>query len=289
MTNTTGAEPFGYCLNTATIREQKVGIVREIEIAAEAGYGAIEPWIESIREYEAAGGSVDDLARRIADSGLRVPGAIGFAEWLADDAAARAAALEEARSDMELVLRIGGTGIAAPPAGMTEAAGLDPFVIAERYRALIDVGEQVGIVPQLELWGFSQVLCRLGEVTLAAIEAGHPNACILLDVYHIYKGGSDFAGLRLLGPRAVPIVHMNDYPAEPPRSEITDADRVYPGDGIAPLDEILGCMIDGGWPCWLSLELFNKAYYAQPAIDVAKTGLAKMKAAVAKAAAGRGA
>ena len=32
---------------------------------------------------------------------------------------------------------------------------------------------------------------------------------------------------------------MNDYPAEPPRDAITDAHRVYPGDGVAPLKEML--------------------------------------------------
>jgi len=32
-------EPFGYCLNTATIMGQKLPVVREIEIAAKAGEG----------------------------------------------------------------------------------------------------------------------------------------------------------------------------------------------------------------------------------------------------------
>ena len=31
-------EPFGYCLNTSTIRGQKLPLVEEIEIAAKAGY-----------------------------------------------------------------------------------------------------------------------------------------------------------------------------------------------------------------------------------------------------------
>jgi hypothetical protein len=33
---------------------------------------------------------------------------------------------------------------------------------------------------------------------------------------------------------------MNDYPAEPPRETIADRDRVYPGDGIAPIKQIVG-------------------------------------------------
>ena len=32
---------FRFCLNTATIRGQKLGIVKEVEVAAKAGYQAI--------------------------------------------------------------------------------------------------------------------------------------------------------------------------------------------------------------------------------------------------------
>src|ERR1043166_1376874 len=63
---------FRYCLNTATIRGQKLGIVKEIEMAAKAGYDGIEPWVESINEYVKNGGAVGDLKKQIADSGLTV-------------------------------------------------------------------------------------------------------------------------------------------------------------------------------------------------------------------------
>ncbi len=277
------SEPFGYCLNTGTIRGHKLGIVQEVELAAAAGYDAIEPWIDEIQSYRQGGGSLRDLRRRIADAGLKVPSAIGFARWLADQRSRRARGLEEARRDMELVRRIGGTGIAAPPAGMIKRKGLSPFVAAERYRALLDVGRRAGVVPILELWGFSTCLSRLGEVAMAAIEAGRDDACLLLDVYHIYKGGSDFAGLKAFPGHAVRVLHMNDYPARPSRRRITDAHRVYPGEGIAPLRQVLRDLHATGFRGWLSLELFNREYYKQPAPKVARTGLAKMKAAVRKA------
>lgn len=76
---------------------------------------------------------------------------------------------------------------------------------------------------------------------------------------------------------------MNDFPANPTREKIVDADRVYPGDGVAPLGQILGRMILAGFRGYLSLELFNPNYYKEDALVVANTGLAKMKAVVAKA------
>jgi len=76
---------------------------------------------------------------------------------------------------------------------------------------------------------------------------------------------------------------MNDYPADPPREMIKDSDRVFPGDGIAPITEILKKFIAvGAYPA-LSLELFNRAYWEMPALDCAKMGLEKMQAVVAAA------
>jgi len=275
---------FRFCLNTATIRGQKLGIVREIEIAAQAGYSGIEPWVDSIQEFVKGGGSLKDLRQRIADSGLTVEGAIGFPDWIVDDDARRAKGLERAKREMELVAQLGGRRFAAPPAGATDLPKLDLLRAADRYRALLEVGDELGIVPQLELWGFSKNLNRLGECVFVAMETGHPKACVLADVYHLHKGGSDFRGMRLLGPEAMHVFHLNDFPAEPLRDKIDDSHRVYPGDGTGPLPEMLQLLRNTGGPKVLSLELFNRQYWQQDPLVVARTGLAKMKAVADKSA-----
>jgi hypothetical protein len=194
-------EPFGYCLNLSTIRGQKLPLAQEIEIAAKAGYHAIEPWMNKIDEHVKSGGSLRDLGKRIADLGLTVESAIGFAEWIVDDDARRAKGLEQAKRDMAALREIGGKRIAAPPAGATDQTDMNLFRAAERYAALVDLGEKMEVIPQVEVWGFSKCLSRLGETTFVAVESGRAKACILPDVYHIYKGGSDFAGLGLLSGR----------------------------------------------------------------------------------------
>ena len=110
-----GSGGFLLCLNTATIRGQKLGIVKEIEVAANAGYQGIEPWVEAIEKYQKEGGSLPDLKRRIADLGLMVPSAIGFPQWIVDDDVKRAQGLERAKLEMDLVAQIGGRRVAAPP------------------------------------------------------------------------------------------------------------------------------------------------------------------------------
>ena len=276
---------FRYCLNTSTIREQTDDIKQQIEIAAVAGYNGIEPWMRHLTKYTETGGSLADLRKMIGDAGLTVDSAIGFANWIVDDVEGRKKGLEEAKRDMDVLAQIGGTRIAAPPVGAHggNAAKLDPFVMAERYRALLEVGDETGVVPQLEVWGFSTNLSRLGESVMVCVEASHPKACLLPDVYHIFKGGSDFGGLELLHDNAIQVFHLNDYPAEPDRTEMNDSHRVYPGDGVAPLTDILNMIGGRQRSVTLSLELFNKEYWKQDALYVAKTGLAKMKAAVAKA------
>ncbi len=276
------AEPksaeLGFSFNTSTIRGQKVPIVKEVEIAARAGYHAIEPWIAELEQYVKEGGDLKDLGKRIRDQGLTVESSIGFAEWIVDDAARRKKGLEQARRDMDLVRQIGGKRIAAPPKGATEQGGLDLLKVAERYRALLEIGQQIGVTPQVEVWGFSKTLNRLGETVQVAMESGHPQACVLADVYHLYKGGSGFTGLKLLGPPAMQIFHLNDYPAHPDRANIKDEHRVYPGDGVAPLVQLLRDLRALGFLGFLSLELFNKDYYKQDPQEVATTGLKKMKA-----------
>jgi 2-keto-myo-inositol isomerase len=268
---------FRYCFNTSTIRGQKLSLLEEIDIAAQVGYHAIEPWIGEIETYVRQGGSLADLKKRISDLGLTVESAIGFAEWIVDDDGRRTKGLEQARHDMDLVQQIGGTRIAAPPAGATDVSDIDYLKVAERYRALLTLGEHIGVVPQVEVWGFSKTLHRLGQALLVAIESGHPQACVLPDVYHLYKGGSDFAGLSLASGQAMHVFHMNDYPATPPRQVIGDSDRVYPGDGVAPLVDILKMLHANDFNGYLSIELFNKKYWQQDPVEVARLALTKMK------------
>jgi len=271
------AQPFRYCLNTATIRGQKVGIVKEIQIAAKAGYDSIEPWISTIEEYVKEGGSLKDLKQRVVDSGLTVESAIGFSEWMAEDETKRKTGLERAKRDLEMVSEIGGKRLAAPPAGATGMTKLELATAAERYRALLEAGDQSGVIPELELWGFSKNLNRLGECICVAVETGHPKACILADIFHLYKGGSDFHGMHLLGAGAIPVLHMNDFPADPPREKIDDSYRVYPGDGTAPLKDILRLLRATGGQTVLSLEVFNRQYWKEDPLEVAKTGIARLK------------
>ena len=282
---------FKYCLNTSTVRDRdgkSRPIADLIDIAARAGYDAIEPWTSEIDEYVRAGGTLKDLRKRIEQAGLKVADVIGFSEWIVADEARRKKGLEQAKRDMGWAAEIGSPRIAAPPVGATGGMSkrddpkftqpvIDLLAAADRFRALLDLGKSIGVTPVVEIWGFSKTLKRLGEALCVAAECGDTRATILPDVYHLYKGGSDFAGLGLLSGSAIGIFHVNDYP-KIARDKIVDAERVYPGDGIAPLKEVFTTLRKSGYAGYVSLELFNRGYWKEDPHQVAKTGLAKMKA-----------
>lgn len=275
-------KPFKFMFNTSTIRGQKLTLQAQIEVASKAGYDAIEPWVSDIDQFIKDGGNLKDMGKRIKDSGLTMESAIGFFEWIVDDDDKRKQALELAKKTMDNLSQLGGKRLAAPPTGATNKPGIDLYAAANRYRDLLVASSSIGVIPQVELWGFSKNLSKLGEVALVAIEAKHKDACILADVYHLFKGGSDFEGLKQLGPGALQVFHMNDYPKNLNSTEIQDKDRVYPGDGIAPLTSMLKTLRNNGFNGFLSLELFNREYWMQDANVVAKTGLEKMKEVVQK-------
>ncbi|WP_162052166.1 sugar phosphate isomerase/epimerase family protein [Pontibacter pamirensis] len=268
---------FIYCLNMSTIKGHKLGFVKELEIASQAGFRSVEIWMDSLQAYLEGGGTLPEARKRLDNLGLKVENAIGFAQWVVDDDTARMKGMELLKREMEMLAQLGCHRTAAPPVGATQDPGLDLKRAAERYRAILELGEQTGVVPQLELWGFSQNLSRLSEVMYVAIESGHPSARVLLDVYHLYRGGSSVDSLPLVGKAAIEVFHVNDYPANTPSATITDADRVYTGDGVAPLSRILQYIHNPEKPVVLSLEVFNKDYYAQDPLKVAQAGLVKMK------------
>ena len=272
---------FRFCLNTATIQGQNLPLDKQIEVAHKAGYQGIEPWVRDVDKFRQSGGSLKDLAKKCHDSGLLVESAIGFPEWVVNDEGRRARSMETLKKDLEGLRDLGCKRLAAPPAGATKSIDIPLAVAAERFGFLAKVISQFGLVPMVEVWGFSTFLNRLGDAAYIATECRQP-ASILADIYHLYKGGSGFGSLGLFSGAAIQVFHVNDYPTSPSPAEITDAHRVYPGDGVAPYGSVISALASHAPDCVLSLELFNREYWKQDAFEVARTGLEKLKKVVAK-------
>ena len=272
---------FRFCLNTATIQGQNLPLDKQIEVASKAGYQGIEPWLRDVDKFSQSGGSLKDMGKKCRDLGLVVESAIGFPEWVVNDDARRSRSIETLKKDLDGLKDLGCRRLAAPPSGATKSTDIPLATAAERFAMLAKVVSQFGLTPMVEVWGFSTFLNRLGDAAYIAAECRQTSA-ILADIYHLYKGGSGFGGLGLFSGKAMQVFHVNDYPAFPPPAEITDAHRVYPGDGVAPYELVISSLEAHAPGCVLSLELFNRDYWKQDPLVVARTGLEKLKSVVAK-------
>lgn len=271
---------FTFCLNTSTIRKQNIGLIAEIETAAKVGFDGIEIWMGTLEKYVKDGGKLSDVKKKSTDLGIVIEDSIGFAKWIVDDETERSKAMEQLKREMDMLAQIGCKRIAAPPFGATTGADVDLKKAAERFNKVVGLGKEMGVLPQLELWGFSKNLHLFGETLFVAAESGHPDAIILPDVYHLFRGGSPFEALSMIAGNKIQMFHMNDFPANADKNTMTDGMRVMPGDGVAPFKEILGILNKKSTPIVLSLEIFNEDVWKMDALAACQMGIDKMRSVV---------
>lgn len=266
---------FKTALNTSTLRPFNLDIKKQIEICAKSGYQGIELWISDIKKFINNGGKLIDLRKYIEDLGIKVINGISFFKWTDADNYIRKQGFEQAKEEMEILAAIGCHSIAAPPAGNIDEINLDEM--ASNFEKLVRIGREIGVEPYLEIWGHAKKLSKLSHAVYVIIESGVYNAKVLLDVFHLYKGGNDFEAIQLFKGDNIGLVHINDYPAYPSRDEIADRDRVFPGDGVAPLREFLKSLKNIGYNGYLSLELFVQDYQDDNPLSIARYGYSKIQ------------
>jgi sugar phosphate isomerase/epimerase len=271
---------FTFCLNTSTIRKQNIGLIAEIETAAKVGFDGIEIWMGTLEKYVKDGGKLSDVKKKSTDLGIVIEDSIGFAKWIVDDETERSKAMEQLKREMDMLAQIGCKRIAAPPFGATTGADVNLKKAAERFNKVVELGKEMGVLPQLELWGFSKNLHLFGETLFVAAESGHPDAIILPDVYHLFRGGSPFEALSMIAGDKIQMFHMNDFPANADKNTMTDGMRVMPGDGVAPFKEIFGILNKKNTPIVLSLEIFNEDVWKMDALAACQMGIDKMRSVV---------
>ena len=268
-----------FSMNASTIRGYKLSLKDQVKAVVAAGYDGFEPWLKDIHAAR-ADGSFADTVKIARDSGLEFVNGIAFGQWVHPDAKVRAVGLEETKRDMDALAEMGCPRIAASMFGVQKAGSpkLGAAEIAERFAVLCDLGEKMGVQPLLEYWGHSVNLSRLEDALDVLARVKRPGTAVLADVYHTYRGGGDFATFARLTPEQLPVLHVNDYPSTKPRTELTDPDRVWPGDGLAPWKELFATLDARGIEPWLSIELFNPAYWRTTPSDTLRTGIEKMVA-----------
>ena len=273
-----GGRTAKFAMNASTLRGYALDLDGQVRAAVSAGFAGYEPWMKDIRAAKTAG-RLQDIRKRAEDGALSFINGIAFGQWAHPDASVRAAGIEETKRDMALLAELGCPRIAASMFGVHRpgSPAVPAADIAERYAAVLDLGREMGVRPLLEYWGHSVNLFRLEDALEVVRLVNRPDAAVLADVYHTYRGGGSFAAYRRLSAGLLPVLHINDYPASPGRGLLKDADRVWPGDGAAPWAEIRSNLAGAGADPWLSIELFNPAYWRTSPENTLRVGLDKLR------------
>ena len=182
---------FVYCLNTSTIRPTP--LLEKIAIAGKAGYQAIEPWNDEITAYLQEGGSIAELKRALADAGLKVVSMIALHSWVTSEGNEHRRVLDDCRRRMAQAVELGSPYIVASPPQEV----VDVKRASDRFGELLEMGEQVGVVPSMEFLGFVDGVKNVATAWAIAAGTGTPRAkaTIVADVFHMMRGGGSIDDL----------------------------------------------------------------------------------------------
>ncbi len=262
---------FQYSLNSSTIKPTP--ILDKVRVASEAGYDAIELWHDDIEAHRASGGTLKEIRSAIDDRGLVVPTTIMLKGWCEPDGPEYRQGIDECKRRLEHAATLGAIhSIAGPPLG-----DVDYDLASQRYGELLDLGLSMGVKPAMEYLGFAEEVNGIGDAKRIIDGSGRSEGTIVLDPFHDFRGGAGCEEIATLTAAQIAICHFDDAPAEPSPPDQHDSDRVMPGDGVIDLQRFVSLLRQIGYDRWISLELFREDLWRQDPLEVAKSGLRKMR------------
>jgi 2-keto-myo-inositol isomerase len=137
------------------------------------------------------------------------------------------------------------------------------------------IAESFGVGMAFEFLGFPRSSIRTTAQAWDVVrETDRANVGMVIDTCHFYAGGSTLDSIGALDAGRVAILHINDV--DPlPKDMITDANRLFPGDGEIPLGQIIGALRRIGYDGIASVEIFRPEYWQRDPLSVAKESKVK--------------
>lgn len=257
---------IGLCWGT--VRQASLGEL--IDVAGLHRFPTISVPPHIVDQHLASGEGAASLRRRLAKAGVRVtvidaltrelPGApspdevppIWRRNWTygLDDLIRMAQALE------------------APTINVTHFLGkpVEPQVMAEAIAALAARAERHELALSLEFMPGTSLATLASSARIVQL-AGAANVGLMVDIWHLLRAGGDAADIRLLPPGSVRGVQLNDRradAAEPTRGEVSS--RSLPGEGDAPLAELMQAILDNTPGVSIEVEVFSPELASLPPI-----------------------
>jgi 2-keto-myo-inositol isomerase len=253
-----------------------------------AGYrGALEGWARAgIRYVELADTLLDGFLRNdtlaaarevLADLDLTPVSAAAVLPDVWIPGPARETSLETWRRRCEQFATLGLDKIYCPSITSRPVTVEDFAATPDCIREVGEITRSHGLTAMIEFARTSTHLATLPSTLQVIREAAHADVRPMLDFFHFWSGLSKFEDLDLLEPGELAHVHFQDLQAGP-RELIDNEWRLIPGDGIAPVVQILRKLAEKQYAGPLSVELFRAELVDGDPFEVAAQIRAKCEA-----------
>jgi sugar phosphate isomerase/epimerase len=251
---------------------------------AEAGFTGIGLRYDRFELYLQNGGSVAEVRKWLQRYGLCFTEAAFLAEWQFHGGLPLVSQRQRTGGPAEhqalLSKRLHGflahceqlecANVTAVPA-LRETGDLD--VAAEEFAVLCDIARPYGVRLGLEFMGTAPQLNDLHSASQLVRKADRPNGGLLIDTFLFHQGGSKLSDIENVPIDRVFNVQLADAKPKPPGQLNMLEDRLFPGEGAAPVKDIVRLLQDRGYEGWWTVELFNPDYAVMQAETVAKRAL----------------
>ncbi|HEY8172395.1 MAG TPA: sugar phosphate isomerase/epimerase [Dehalococcoidia bacterium] len=255
-------------LNGATIMHSP--LADDVEIAAECGYSELEVWAGKLDTY-LVDHTLEDLRARLHDRGIK-PWCINSIENISyRDAAGRREVLAQLERTCEIARAIGAPSIVVVPGRRPDGFNRGESIVdaVDILRAMSDVAGDVGLAFEfLGKPGCSVPVVDMASEIVTTVDRA--NVGMVIDTFHFYAGGSRLDDLAHVPVDKLFVVHLNGC-EDRPKGELTDAHRLYPGEGAIPITDILAALRKLGFDGVASIEIFRPEYWQLDPRIVART------------------
>jgi 2-keto-myo-inositol isomerase len=280
-------------LSAADAGKKKMTLAIHQNTSNGAGYRkSLEGWARAgIKDVEITNILLDEFlktedlaaARRvITDLGLNlVHAATGVLE-LWEPNPNRAVALDNLKKRCEMYASMGLNRVYASSATSKKVTEEDYKAGPENMHEAGEVARQFNMSLRIEFLRTSTFISTLPTILKLTRAAAHPNIAPMLDIYHFWSGLNKLEDLDMIRPGEIGHVHFQDVP-DIPREMLDLSTRIIPGDGIAPLNRILGTLAEKGYAGPLSVELFLPKFQQGDPYEVAREIRAKSEAVMLQA------
>jgi len=277
----------------AAIGDKKMTLALHQNTSNGAGYRkSLEGWARAgIKDVEITNVLLDeflkteDLAaakRVITDLGLNLVHAATGVTELWEPNPNRAAALDNLKKRCEMYANMGLNRVYASTASSKKVSEEDYKAAPDNMFDAGEVAKQFDMKLRIEFLRTSTFISTLPTLLKLTRAAAHLNVEPMLDCYHFWSGLNKLEDLDALRTGEIGHVHFQDVP-DIPREMLDLSTRIIPGDGISPLNRILGKLAEKGYAGPLSVELFLPQFQQGDPYEVAREIRSKSEAVMHQA------